>query len=280
MFIDLIYITNSAEAALIAQQNGVKFIMVDLERMGKEDRQKGRDTVISNHFISDVEKISKVLTKSKTLVRINPWHEGSYDEIEKVIEAGADSIMLPMWKNPKEVDLFLKAVNKRTSTMLLLETKEAVECVDEVLNNDLIDEIYIGLNDLHLSYGLTFMFELLSNGVVEELCNKFKQKGIVYGFGGIARISEGLLPAEHIIMEHHRLCSTRTILSRTFCNLQEIENIVDVEKIFKENIKKIRAYEKLLSKKDEKEFLENKKYIKYRVNQVVEIIKEKKKLCI
>ena len=32
------------------------------------------------------------------MLRINPWNENSVDEIEKVIAAGADRIMLPMWK--------------------------------------------------------------------------------------------------------------------------------------------------------------------------------------
>ena len=45
-----------------------------------------------------------------------------------------------------------------------------MDCIDEVLSNGGFDEIHIGLNDLHLSYGLTFMFELLSNGLVEMLC--------------------------------------------------------------------------------------------------------------
>ena len=66
---------------------------------------------------------------------------------------------------------------------LLLETKEAVECVDEVLEMGGFDEIHIGLNDLHLSYGMTFMFELLADGTVEMLCRKFREKGLPYGFG-------------------------------------------------------------------------------------------------
>ena len=32
---------------------------------------------------------------------------------------------------------------------------------------------------------MKFMFEPLVNGVVENLCNKFTEKGIQYGFGGI-----------------------------------------------------------------------------------------------
>ena len=43
------------------------------------------------------------------------------------------------------------------------------------------------------------MFELLADGTVEKLCVKFKMKGIPYGFGGIASIGHGELPAEDII---------------------------------------------------------------------------------
>ena len=75
-----------------------------------------------------------------------------------MIQAGADVIMLPYWKTLDEVSSFLKAVHERCKTSLLLETKEAVECIDEVLSKGGFDEIHIGLNDLHLSYGLSFMF--------------------------------------------------------------------------------------------------------------------------
>jgi citrate lyase beta subunit len=214
------YITNSPKIALIAEKNGVERIWIDLETLGKENRQKNMNSVKSHHTVDDVRKVSSVLTKSKCMVRINPWNECSADEIEVVLSAGADIIMLPMWRTENEAQSFLEAVNGRATTSLLLETKEAVECIESVLKHPLIDEIHIGLNDLHLSYGLDFMFELLSNGTVEGLCMKMKNAGIKYGFGGIARIGEGLLPAERVIMEHYRLGSSRAILSRSFCNSQ------------------------------------------------------------
>ena len=63
---------------------------------------------------------------------------------------------------------------------------------------------------------MSFMFEPLANGMVESICYKIKNIRIPYGFGGIARIGEGMLPAEKILLEHYRLGSTRVILSRTF----------------------------------------------------------------
>ena len=276
MSLSLIYITNIPAVALIAEKNGVDRIMVDLETLGKEERQKNMNTVKSHHTVTDVATISNLLTKSEMLVRINPWNETSVSEIEAVISAGADRIMLPMWKTVSEVNSFLEAVNGRVRTTLLLETKEAVEIVDDVLENPIIDDIHIGLNDLHLSYGLAFMFELLSNGVVESLCRKFKAKGIPYGFGGIARIGEGMLPAERIIMEHYRLGSTRAILSRSFCNTEEIKDIKTIESIFLENIARLREYEDSLALKTEEEYSNNTQAIKHCVAWIVSNIKERK----
>lgn len=276
MVLNLIYINNNPDIALIAEKNGVDYVMVDLETYGKEERQKDMDTVKSHHSIDDVVAISNVLTTSELLVRVNSWNDNSKKEIEEVIAAGAKIIMLPMWKTTTEVNNFLKAVNGRARTMLLLETKEAVEIIDEVLENPLVDEIHIGLNDLHLSYGLTFMFELLTNGVVETLCKKCKAKGIKYGFGGIARLGEGSIPAEKIIMEHYRLGSSRAILSRSFCNCDIVSDIKDIEKIFYENMVLLREYEKTLSSKTDVEYAENTQEVKRCVAKIVSEIEEKR----
>lgn len=276
MSLDLMYITNNPAVALIAEKNGVSRIWIDLETLGKEERQKNMHTVKSHHTVNDVAIISDMLTTSEMLVRINPWNNTSVDEVEAVISAGADRIMLPMWKNIAEVRAFLETINGRVHTTLLLETKEAVEIIDEVLEHPLLDEIHIGLNDLHLSYGLTFMFELLANGTVECLCDKFKEKGIKYGFGGIARIGEGTLPAEKIVMEHYRLGSTRAILSRSFCDAEEIGDINAIEKIFEENMARLREYESSLVNKTEDELEKNKQAVKCCVAEIVSKIKERK----
>ena len=129
MLLKLIYITNIPSVALIAEKTGVNRIMVDLETLGKEERQKNMNTVKSHHAVDDVRIISKILSTSEMLVRINPWNDASIDEIEAVISAGADIIMLPMWKSITEVKAFLEAINGRVHTILLLETKEAVEII-------------------------------------------------------------------------------------------------------------------------------------------------------
>lgn len=270
------YITNCPEVALIAEKYGVDRIWIDLETLGKEKRQKNMDTVKSHHNITDIATIKPLLTKADMLVRVNSWHERSEDEIEAVIAAGADIIMFPYWKTIEEVRKFVKTVNGRCKTTLLLETKEAVDCIDKVLEMGGFDEIHIGLNDLHLSYGMTFMFELLADGTVEMLCNKFKANGIPYGFGGIAKLGDGLLPAEKIIMEHYRLGSSRAILSRTFCDNAKIKDIEVVDKIFRENMEALREYELSMVHVTPKEFAQNRIEVSRAVEEIVMTIKSER----
>ncbi|WP_214834823.1 hypothetical protein [Exiguobacterium sp. E4787] len=46
MSLKLMYITNEPNIALLAEQNGVDWVFVDLELNGKEERQGHLDTVI------------------------------------------------------------------------------------------------------------------------------------------------------------------------------------------------------------------------------------------
>jgi len=274
--IKLMYITNEPEVAIIAENSGVDRIFIDLEINGKEERQGHLDTVISKHNINDVKKVKDVLNKTELLVRVNPIYEKSEDEINSVIEQGADVIMLPFFKTVAEVKKFIKIVNKRTKVCLLCETPEAVECIDEILQQEGIDEIHIGLNDLHLGYKKKFMFELLTDGTVQMLCDKFKNAGIRYGFGGIARVGEGTLPAEHIITEHYRLGSTIAILSRSFCNTKKILNTEKIQEIFETGVEEIRKVENEISQYTEEQFEKNKNIVKEKVEKILNLMESNK----
>lgn len=263
----LFYITNEPKIAEIAEKNGVDRIFVDMEYIGKDQRQKGLNTVKNHHTIEDVKNIRKVLKSSRLLVRVNPINENSKKEIDDVINAGADIIMLPMWRTQKDTEIFLNYVAGRAKTLLLLETEDGENNIDKVLNAGGFDEIHIGLNDLSICKKKKFLFELLADGTVEKLAEKFREKNITFGFGGIGRVGKGdMLPAENIIGEHYRLGSSMAILSRAFCNTAKTESIKEIEKIFFEGMAKNRAYEKELMTKD-KEFFDN-NHIK-----TVEIIK-------
>ena len=265
MALKVFYITNNLDVALVAEKAGVDRIWIDLETLGKEERQHNLNSVKSHHSFHDIEVISPKLTTAEMLVRVNPWNENSKNEIDEVIKAGAQIIMLPMWKTVQEVKNFLNTVEGRVKTTLLLETKEAEKCLDDVLKLDGIDEIHIGLNDLHLSYGLTFMFELLTNGTVERIVNKIKVKGIPYGFGGISHLGDGMIPAEMIIREHYRLGSTRAILSRGFCDQAKPLEQIKIE--FNRNMRELRDFEQNISPES---LEENRQLLARAVNRIVE----------
>lgn len=223
---------NNPENIKIYDAAGVSRIFIDLEVNGKAQRQATIDGVINNHSINDIAIARKVIKNSKLLVRINPFNSNTKREINEVIEGGADVIMLPMFKHPEEVKNFIEYVNKRVKVSLLFETSEAYHHVDEILKIDGIDEAHIGLNDLHLSMGLDFLYELMVHGQVEFLANKFKKYNIPFGVGGVAKMNEGDLKGEVIIREHARIGSSAVILSRSFksrVDLKDVKN--EVEKL-------------------------------------------------
>lgn len=274
MAIKLMYITNSPQVALIAEATDVNRIFVDMEYIGKTLRQGGMDTVQSHHTLDDVKSISKVLTKSELLVRINPIHEAtngyisSKEEIDKTIKNGAQILMLPYFKTTLEVEKFIDMVGGRAKTMPLIETPEAAELIEEIVKIKGVDELFIGLNDLSLGYGKKFMFELLADGTVERLSNVIKKKNIPFGFGGLSSLNGGLLPGHMVLKEHYRLGSNNVILSRSFCNANKKKDLLEVESIFTNGVCEIREYEKTLLNVDD--FDENKKAVCNTIRKIVE----------
>ena len=274
MYMKLMYITNKPAVARIAEDAGVDWIFLDMEVIGKAFRQSGLDTVQNHHTIDDIKRIRKTISQSKLLVRINPIHDAlenypsSKDEIEASIEAGADILMLPYFKTVEEVKTFIHLVNGRAKTLLLLETVEAANLIDDILEVPGIDMIHLGLNDMHLELGKKFMFELLADGTVERLGDKIKAKGIPFGFGGIATLDGGALQGSMVLKEHVRLGSSMVIVSRSFCNTEIVTDLNEVKRIFDTGISGLRALEKEASQADTAFLEENRKAVVAAVNKI------------
>ena len=110
MSLQLMYITNNPEIARIAERCSVDRIWVDLEKIGKQERQGGMNTVQSNHTIEDVRVIrDSIEGKSALQVRVNPIYSGSSEEIEKikseVLSAGTKISMALLMKPDVLADL-------------------------------------------------------------------------------------------------------------------------------------------------------------------------------
>ncbi len=272
---EYMYITNDPAVAAVAERNGVGRLWVDLETRGKEDRQKNLDTVKSHHSAEDISRLRNVLTTSELMVRVNPLYARTKQEVDDAIARGANVLMLPMFYTKDEAKRFVDIVGGRAKCVLLVETPQAAKEILEIQALDGVDELHVGLNDLHLAYGMRFMYELLANGEVERICNALRQSGKPYGFGGIARLHEGTLPAKHILAEHYRLGSTRVILSRSFCNTAHCANLDEVAQIFDSGMRELREYEKLLQNKDEAFFADNQTKVRQEVAAIVRTIASK-----
>lgn len=283
MPLKLMYITNRADVAKIAEAAGVDRIFVDMEYIGKSERQGCMDSVKNFHTIEDVIAIRRAISRAKLLVRVNPIHDAtneycsSKEEIDSVVAAGADIIMLPYFKTLYEVKEFVRLVNKRTRVMLLLETPEAVEILDDILKLTGIDEVHIGINDMSIGYGKKFMFELLADGTVERLCARIRAYGIPYGFGGVSSIGTGKVPAELILKEHYRLGSSMVILSRSFCNVNKDTDLNYIREKFDIGVRSIRAFEREIAMRGGY-FADTKYEIAERVTQILDEMKDGDKI--
>lgn len=241
---NFLFITNNPEIAVFTLKQGADRIFVDLEILGKVERQGHLNTVISRHSPRDISLLRPLLPYGALLVRLNPVNPNTQNEVDDAIQRGADVLMLPMFRGVEEVRTFCKAVNSRAKVCLLVETVGAMESLAECVGVSGVDEVHIGLNDLHLELGCRFMFEPLVSGHVERMTAILRGAGIPFGIGGLARVGEGMLSAEMLMSEHARLGSTCAILSRTFHRQAASVEEIQAEMNFADEVQRLRmAYE-------------------------------------
>jgi citrate lyase beta subunit len=265
----LLLITENPEVARYACEHGVDWVMIDLEQIGKLERQGHLDTVMSSHSVQDVAKVRPSVPPGRLVVRTNPVHPGSGEEVEAVLSAGADMLMLPWFHSPDEVHAFCRLVGRRAKVILLVETRRAMENLFECCSVPGVDRVHIGLNDLSIELGRRFMFELLADDTVEKMAKILRAMGMPFGIGGVARLGEGVLPAERILAEHARLGSDAAILSRTFhrraATVAELINAVDLEK----ETRGLRDEYDRCTRLSDSEIIENKKIIENIVKSIL-----------
>lgn len=221
-------ISNSEKVAQWSNSAGVTWVMVDIETNGKQERQSGTMSWISDHALQDCRRLRPILTSTQLAIRINPIHESSDLEVEQAIDAGVDMIMLPMAKTLREVDRFSDLVDNRVKKSLLVETPELLGRLPWILENHQFETIHLGLNDLSLALGLQHMFQALLTGYVEMFADCATRYNVDFGFGGIGRLDVDLpVNAYDILAIHLALGSDQVILSRSFmCDLSDEESFV------------------------------------------------------
>jgi citrate lyase beta subunit len=211
-------ITDDVAVAVAAERAGIDRIMIDLERDGKARRQADRNLFLSTHRLESVGPVKAALTRASLLVRINPLSERTPGELDAVLAAGADVIMLPYFFTAADARSFVAMVGGRARVCLLVETKSAVDHLADCLADGTVDEVHIGLNDLSIDLGCVVMLEPMCNGVIDQVAAALRGAGIPFGVGGLARLSAEELPVrpERLLAEQVRLGCTRAWLGRTF----------------------------------------------------------------
>ncbi|MEN8373809.1 MAG: aldolase/citrate lyase family protein, partial [Gemmatimonadota bacterium] len=260
--------TADPDVAATAAAAGVDRIFVDLEERGKALRQAGRDTVISGHTLEDVSRVRERVPAGSLLVRINPPHAGTAEEVESALAAGADILMLPMFESVGEVVSTAACIGGRVAFVPLVETAAALRAVPDVVAVPGVSELYIGLNDLHFSLGRDFLFEPLAEGLLDAVAAACAQAGVPFGFGGVARVGQGDLPAEWILGEHVRLGSTAVILSRAFTHGADGGHIPGDGSALRRELDRLREVEAELRRRTPQEVSGNRRRLVRRVNEL------------
>ena len=234
----LTLVTNRPAFAIVAENAGINRICIDLERIGKRERQSEFNARISDHTIADIESIKNSLKKTSLIVRINPINPSSRAEINAVIDSGADLLMLPFFRSAKEVEQFIEYTNGRARCTLLLETSSALARLEEITKIAGVEEIMVGLNDLHKELRLNNHFELLSSNLMSHIGTEIRKNKIAFSFGGVGRVDDASFAVpSNLILPHYLLYKANGAwLSRSFLHG------INIETEFKEAVLKLRNH--------------------------------------
>ena len=189
-------IPNSFTAELMAHQNWDSLTL---------DMQHG--VIDYPNAVGMLQAIST--TNVVPMARVN-WNEPG--QIMKILDAGAYGIICPMVSNKKEAENFVKAcmyppegyrsygpirglvyggpdyvdeANNEILKFAMIETKESLENLDEIMKTPGLDGIYIGPADLSLAIGQKPSFDKPEGDPVYEVIMKIldhaKKNGIIAG---------------------------------------------------------------------------------------------------
>lgn len=192
---------------------GVNAIIVDFEQRGKADRQAGFDTQINYQTMQDLVALRRKM-RGPIFCRVN-GPEPTQSEIDEIIDADVQTLILPMVRTLDQIKHFLKCVGGRCETIVMIETLEALAgCGDW---SDLgVTQVYVGLNDLGIERGTSFIFTPIFDGLLDRV--RADSTSISkFGFGGLTLPWAGSpVPSLYLYQEMARLGCDFTFLRRSF----------------------------------------------------------------
>jgi len=215
----LTLLTDDPALARAADEAGIDRIGLDIERLGKAERQKSHPGArISPHTLEQLARLKPAVRRARLFCRLDPPNAGSRAQVERALELGATSLMLPYFAEPAQARAFAEAVDGRAEVLLLVETRAAFERIGELAALPGVDEIMVGLNDLSWDLGLKSRFELLVSPELQAAGQALASKGRAFGVGGLAQWNvPGLpVPPDLVIAQYPRLGARAAWLARSF----------------------------------------------------------------
>lgn len=204
--------------ARAADAAGIDRIGLDLELLGKADRQAGQGTWVSPHTVDQLPPVRDSLRKAGLFARTNALHRGSKEELERLIDLGVEFLMLPNFSRVSEVEQYLRLVDGRARVIPLLERVAIRPDLPRLLDISELKEIHLGLNDLSIDLGLPARLAVLTSDFVREIAAAVCAAGVRLGVGGIGRAYDNHLPvpSDLIYGQYPRLGATAALISRSF----------------------------------------------------------------
>jgi citrate lyase beta subunit len=247
---ELFLFSTDPQVIRTADSAGVHGFIVDMENKGKQTRQTGYDTQINLNTIEDL-KNARSSTDREVICRINGFGEHTPAEVEQVISAGVDEILLPMVRHSKEVTHTLDFIHNRCKLGILIETAEAVKAAS-TLGSLPLSRVYVGLNDLAIDRKTRCIFTSVADGTLEHIRSSIQQH---FGFGGLTLPEKGHpIPCRLLAGEITRLGCDFTFLRRSFFkDIAGHEMKVEIPRIL-EFISECRARSNAQVEKDHAEF--------------------------
>ncbi len=201
-----------------ADKAGVDRIGLDLEILGKADRQRGLGTWVSSHRIDQLRDMRSAVTRAELFCRINPINAGSQAEIDEVLACGVEVLMLPMFTTVEEVETFVALIDGRAKAVPLLEHRLAVDEIERIARVPGLDCIHVGLTDLSLSLNVANRFGLMASAMMDRIAAAVHREGLRLCIGGIGRALDDSqpIPTDAIYAQYARLNATGALVSRAF----------------------------------------------------------------
>ena len=163
-----------------------------------------------NDYSTAISMLQAISNTSTTVpfVRVT-WNEPGI--IMKMLDAGTYGIIAPMINNKEECERFvsycyytplgqrsfgpmraqlaygpdyIQNANSQIITLAMIETKEAVDNLDEILSVENLNGVYIGPADMSLAYGLKPQFDVKEDPVfsnIKLIVSKAKERGKIAG---------------------------------------------------------------------------------------------------